>query len=276
MNPTSDTLLPINDLPIKLPSFEGPLDLLLFLIKKNEIDIYDIPIENVTRQYLEMLRGMEKLQLEVAGEFFVMAATLMYIKSRMLLPKSEQAPQAEQVEEDSNLDPRWQLVQQLIEYQRFKDAAYSLQDMVSQRQLFLNRFVQTKAEEISERPIENTSSMELWNVFNLVLRRLSEKMLVGQITDDKVTVADRMEFILRQIDTKPVFTFSSLFEAQPYNIPTIISTFLAILELSRLKKLSIQQDEHFAEIICSKLDEETTENIPSSESQVPEEPSTEP
>lgn len=265
MNST-EALLPINDLPIKLPTFEGPLDLLLFLIKKNEIDIYDIPIETVTKQYLELLRKMETVQLEVAGEFFVMAATLMYIKSRMLLPKSEQAPQTEQIEEDGNIDPRWQLVQQLIEYQRFKDASYSLQELIVDRQLYLNRFVKTQ-EDVSERPIQNTDRMELWNVFNMVLRRLSEKMEVGQITDEKVTVADRMEYVLGILGNQKRFTFSSLFEGRSYNRNMIISTFLAILELGRLKKLSIGQEEHFAEIICSEPEEDSgfdfTENFSS-------------
>ena len=105
------------EMSVRLNVFEGPLDLLLFLIRKNEIDIYDIPIAEVTRQYMGVLRSMKSLSLDVAGEFFVMAATLMYIKSRMLLPTDERAVQAED-EPDSDADPRWQLVEQLLEYKK--------------------------------------------------------------------------------------------------------------------------------------------------------------
>ena len=121
------------DLSVKLPGFEGPLDLLLFLLRKNEIDIYDIPIEQITSQYLGVLRTMENLSLDIAGEFFVMAATLMYIKSRMLLPTDERANQA-QDEDDSDLDPRWQLVEQLLEYKKVKHRAAVLEDMIDERQ----------------------------------------------------------------------------------------------------------------------------------------------
>ena len=114
-----DGILPPADLPIRLDVFEGPLDLLLFLIRKNEIDIYDIPIEKVTQQYLEILRTQEKDNLELAGDFFVMAATLMYIKSRMLLPV-ESRPEEEVAVADEGHDPRWALVQQLIQYKRVK------------------------------------------------------------------------------------------------------------------------------------------------------------
>ena len=111
------------EMSVKLNVFEGPLDLLLFLIRKNEIDIYDIPIAEVTRQYMDVLRSMKNMSLDVAGEFFVMAATLMYIKSRMLLPTDERAVQSEEDDGDSELDPRWQLVEQLLEYKKVKRAA---------------------------------------------------------------------------------------------------------------------------------------------------------
>src|SRR3954469_12912325 len=124
MPPTLLPVVPDSDYRIKLQVFEGPLDLLLFLIRKNELDIYDIPIESVTRQYVEALRAMQQLDLDLAGEFFVMAATLMEIKSRMLLPKGQHAidPNAEEDE----MDPRWELVHQLLQYKKFKEAAATL------------------------------------------------------------------------------------------------------------------------------------------------------
>src|SRR5437764_7598520 len=125
-------VVPDSDYRIKLQVFEGPLDLLLFLIRKNELDIYDIPIESVTRQYIDALRAMQQLDLDLAGEFFVMAATLMEIKSRMLLPKGQHAvdPNAEEEE----MDPRWELVHQLLQYKKFKDAAAQLNALAVTRQ----------------------------------------------------------------------------------------------------------------------------------------------
>jgi segregation and condensation protein A len=114
-------VVPDSDYRIKLQVFEGPLDLLLFLIRKNELDIYDIPIESVTRQYIDALKGMQQLDLDVAGEFFVMAATLMEIKSRLLLPKGQHAIDPNLVEDE--MDPRWELVHQLLQYKKFKEAA---------------------------------------------------------------------------------------------------------------------------------------------------------
>ena len=131
MTPTLASLWNPTEFPVKLTVFEGPLDLLIFLIRKNEIDIYDIPMEVVTRQYIDYLETMDHLNLEVAGDFFVMASTLMYIKSRMLLPPREQPPE-EEVDEQ-NLDPRWELVQQLLEYRRYKSLAGNLEDRIEKR-----------------------------------------------------------------------------------------------------------------------------------------------
>ena len=133
----NDALTLPTEHPVKLPVFEGPLDLLLFLIRKNEIDIYDIPIETVTRQYLDVLQERGSSQLETAGEFFVMAATLMHIKSRMLLPKNELPPEV--IAEEDDIDPRWELVQQLIEYRKFKAAAINLRELMNEAQKLLDR-----------------------------------------------------------------------------------------------------------------------------------------
>jgi len=251
------------DYRIKLPVFEGPLDLLLFLLRKNELDIYDIPIESVTKQYLEVLYAMKDLQLEVAGEFFVMAATLMEIKSRMLLPKHQQAIDPNADEEE--LDPRWELVHQLLQYKKFKEASARLGLMARDRQDMLPRPASAFAPS-SERPLKSVDRIELWNSFNIVLRRLAEKLVVGEIHAEQVTVADQMEYILAQTKTRKQFTFSSLFTTK-IPLRTLVATFLAMLELTRLKKLTLVQDEAFADIICTAVEEPTApaEPAPASE-----------
>lgn len=255
--PVEDALLPNPDLPIRLPMFEGPLDLLLFLIRRNEVDIYDIPIEEVTRQYLTVLHQMEELNLEVAGDFFVMAATLMYIKSRMLLPTNEQVNQPE--EETEEADPRWELVQQLIEYKRFKEAATEIRDLVEQQQDFLPRIYSEAIDQLEARPLKTSDRIEIWNTFNNVLRRLAEKITQGEIQDDNITVADRMEYLLDILETKPSFRFSELFEGQVFNLNMLVSTFLAVLELTRLKKMVVAQDELFGDISCQRREDEDEE-----------------
>lgn len=249
---TDQVFLPALEHAIKLPVFEGPLDLLLYLIRQNELDIYDIPIESVTRQYLDVLYAMEKLNLEVAGEFFVMAATLMYIKSRMLLPKSEQVAQADTEEEEA--DPRWELVQQLLEYKKLKESASKIKELIALQQDVIPRSYHPEDEEPETRALKPTDRIELWNTFNLVLRRLSERLAHGSIKGEQITVADRMEFLLKKIETEDSFTFSSLIP-QEASISFLVATFLAILELTRLRRLDLRQDDVFAEIYCQRHDE---------------------
>lgn len=235
---------------IRLSRFEGPLDLLLFLIRKNEIDIYDIPIESVTKQYLEILRGNERMNLDVAGEFFVMAATLMYIKSRVLLPSSETIPDKTELgaNEGEELDPRWQLVRQLIQYKRLKESSQYIARLIAERQGFMTRNI-VPEEEPEQRPIAPVGRMDLWNVFNLVLKRLAERILPGEIQGDSVTIAQRMEDILRRIRSEKSFSFTSLLP-EKLTVAVLVSTFLACLELARLGQIVVRQDEVFAEIYC--------------------------
>lgn len=250
-----DALLPAFEMNVKLNVFEGPLDLLLFLIRKNEIDIYDIPIAEVTSQYMGVLRAMKNLSLEVAGEFFVMAATLMYIKSRMLLPSDERPVQTSDEDEDSDIDPRWQLVEQLLEYKKIKQASLAIGDMIDNRQNFGERRVFDKDMVKSERPLCRSDKIEMWTTFNLILRRLAEKLMEGTITGENVTIADRMEYIL-SIKEKS-FTFTSLFKGEKTALQTIIATFLALLELTRMRRLRLTQNVAFDEIFCETLDPET-------------------
>ena len=244
-----EALIPSNDFAIRLPAFEGPLDLLLYLIRRNEVDIYDIPIEHVTEQYIEILGSMEKLDLEIAGEFFVMAATLMYIKSRMLLPKKDQG--ANEDVEDNELDPRWELVQQLLEYRKFKEAAEDIQKLILNSNDLIARIGPKDAVEAAERPLKPVDRVDLWNTFNQVLRRLAERITEGEIHAEQVTVADRMELILKRIEHEESFLFSDLFESTT-TLTTIVASFLAILELTRLGKVRIQQEAAFADIRCQR------------------------
>ncbi len=246
-NAVQEPLFHSLDQPIRLPVFEGPLDLLLFLVRKNELDIHDIPIGEVTRQYLAVLHAMEKMDLDIAGDFFVMAATLMYIKSRPLLPKHEQDAQPDGAEDDDHLDPRWSLVQQLLEYQKIKDAAAGLQELIARAQDYIPRDFRERDEDRLHRPLEPADRIELWNTFNLLLRRLSEKMVHGEIHRDQVTVADRMEFILQRLRTEARFTFTSLLPEHPSAL-IIVATFLAILELTRMRQMELAQSADFQDI----------------------------
>jgi segregation and condensation protein A len=250
-------VVPDSDYRIKLQVFEGPLDLLLFLIRKNELDIYDIPIESVTRQYIDALRAMQQLDLDLAGEFFVMAATLMEIKSRMLLPKGQHAidPNAEEEE----MDPRWELVHQLLQYKKFKDAASELHRLAVDRQNLMERYVSAMSDN-ADRPLKSVDRIELWNAFNMVLRRLAEKLVVGEIHDEMVTVADQMEWLLARTQTEKSFVFSQLFP-NGVTLRRLVATFLAMLELTRLKKLRVRQDEAFADIRCEAVVENPLETV---------------
>lgn len=244
-----EALVPSNDFSIRLPAFEGPLDLLLYLIRRNEVDIYDIPIEHVTTQYIEVLDSMEDLKLELAGEFFVMAATLMYIKSRMLLPQKDQG--SNQDVEDEDIDPRWELVQQLLEYKKFKEASSDIEDLILNSNDLIARIGPKEALQAVERPLKPVERVDLWNTFNQVLRRLAERITTGEINAEQVTVSDRMEFILLRFNDKPNFLFSELFESTT-TITTIVATFLAVLELTRLGEILVNQDRAFSDIRCER------------------------
>src|SRR3954451_11428756 len=154
---------------VKLEVFEGPLDLLLYLIKKDEVDIYDISLERITQQYLEFMDAFKVLDLDVAGEFVVMAANLIYLKSRSLLPASVQPPE-EEAEED---DPRWELVRQLLEYKKFKEAAQHLHRREVEQQNLFGRLPE-RPELAAERPLGEVSVFDLINAFNKILKRVDQ------------------------------------------------------------------------------------------------------
>lgn len=242
--PFAELLGADGDLRVSLPVFEGPLDLLLFLIRRNEIDIYDIPIESVTRQYLQILRAMDRMRLEVAGDFFVMAATLMEIKSRMLLPRDLQVVGPE---EEEGADPRWELVHQLLQYRRFKEAAGTIDGLIREAQDLLVRPPPGDAPTDDDRPLARIDRIDLWGVFNAVLRRLSDRLVVGEIHDEAVTIVDRMEHVLVRLREGRPFTFTSLF-VEATTLYAVVVTFLAVLELARLGRLRVRQAEAFDDL----------------------------
>ena len=227
---------------VKLEVFEGPLDLLLYLIKKDEVDIYDISLERITAQYLEFMEAFKVLDLEVAGEFVVMAANLIYLKSRALLPAHVQPPE-EEAEED---DPRWDLIRQLIEYKKFKDAAAQLSVReVEQSKLFARL---SEPDGAPERPLGDVSVFDLINAFNNVLKRIAAKSEdLREIFEENHTVSDKIDLIMKMTGAGVPLKFTELF-AGAASRTEIVVTFLALLELIRLKQLRCVQDTAFSEI----------------------------
>jgi segregation and condensation protein A len=232
-----------NEYKVKLEVFEGPLDLLLYLIKKDEIDIYDISIARITEQYLEFMEAFKVLDLEVAGEFVVMAANLIYLKSRSLLPVHVQPPE-EEAEED---DPRWDLIRQLVEYKKFKDAAAQLsQREVDQSNLFSR--MPDSPDQLAERPLGEVSVFDLINAFNKVLKRIGDQSEdLREIFEENFTVSDKIDLIMKLTASGVPLKFTELF-ASAASRSEIVVTFLALLELVRLKQLRLAQDGAFGEI----------------------------
>jgi len=235
------------DYKVKLEVFEGPLDLLLYLIKRDEIDIYDIPIEHITKQYLEYLDAFKILDLDVAGEFVVMAANLIYIKSRSLLPVHQQTPE-DAVEEE---DPRWELVRQLLEYKKFKDAAAHLGEREAYQESLYSR-VPEAPEFKGERPIAEVSIFDLINAFQKVLKRVTKTEDLREIFEENFSVADKMELVLKLTESRTPVKFTDLF-SEAASRAEVVVTFLALLELIRLKQIRFTQPEPFAEIELTRV-----------------------
>ena len=239
-----------SDYKVKLEVFEGPLDLLLYLIKKEEVDIYDIPIERITNQYMEYLSLMQLLNLEVAGEFLVMAATLMYIKSRMLLPADQQVTDSEAEEGE---DPRWELIRQLVEYKKFKEAAVQLAQREDEQANLFTRAGDTGIEvDAKEVPLAEVSIFDLIAAFNEVLKKASARHDFREIYEEKFTVSDKIEEILYTLRERSEIKFLELFSDSASRAEVVV-TFLALLELIRLKRLQVRQPEAFGEINVVKV-----------------------
>ena len=234
-----------DDYKLQLEVFEGPLDLLLYLIKKDEVDIYNIPIERVTRQYMEYMSLMKLLDLNIAGEFIVMAATLMMIKSRMLLPVDER-PDLEEEEED----PRWELVKQLVEYKKFKEAANHLQHReFLQENVFAKGLETGVPEPETGMQLGDVGLFDLIAAFNEALKKVKVEE-IGEIYDERFTVVDKIEYVLGALRQRGKAGFASLFE-KAASRNEIVCTFLAILELIRLRQVVAHQEGAFGEIVIA-------------------------
>lgn len=233
------------DYKVRLDIFEGPLDLLLYLIKKDEVDIHTISIERITKQYLDYINTFKMLNIDLASEFIVMAANLMYIKSRTLLPKAEQPPE-EDIEED---DPRWELIRQLIEYKKFKDAAGFLSRKETEQEDYFAHAPEKTAPPVEEAdaPLPDANIFDLIRAFQNVLKRFEESNDLGDIVDDRYTVADKIELMLATIQPGCSMQFSALF-AQATSKGEVIVTFLAVLELMKMNQFRIRQDHILGEI----------------------------
>ena len=226
---------------IKLARFEGPLDLLLHLIKRDEIDIYDIPIAHITQQYLGYLELMRILDLEVAGDFLVMAATLMRIKVKMLLP----LPGVGGEDEDEG-DPREELVQRLIEYRQFKEAAGTLKEREAERRLLHERGMVPGDDEMGPLPLAAASLFDLIDALNRVMSRLPEPA-VYEVQGEVYDVEDKMQWIASLAAEQGTMTFESLLAGCRVRIEMIV-IFIALLELIKLGRISIVQTVGFGEI----------------------------
>lgn len=246
------------DMTVKLQVFEGPLDLLLHLLEKNKVNIYDIPIVEITNQYMEYIAEMKRQDLNVVSEFLVMAATLIDIKSRMLLPAVES-------EEEEEEDPRAELVQQLLEYKMYKCMAYELRDrqMDASRVLFKEPTLPAEVADYEEpinmeELISDVTLAKLNDIFKSIMRKQVDKIdpvrsKFGKIEKEEVSLSDKMAYLENYCMTHSRFSFRSLLEAQASKMEIIV-TFLAILELMKIGKIFISQEHTFDDIdIQSKI-----------------------
>jgi segregation and condensation protein A len=255
----------MTDYKVKFEVFEGPLDLLLYLIKKEEVDIYEVNLTQLATQFLEYIEVMRMLDLEIAGEFLVMAATLMYIKSRELLPRDQQV---ETEGEDDGEDPRWELIRQLVEYKKFKDAAARLQLLEIAQE---NTFPRVPGKpEFAEEPLTAKPSVSLFDLVSAVgniLKRFTEKAEdEREIFQDRWTVSEKIEAIVKLLAERAPLRFSELFSEASTRTEVVV-TFLALLELIRLKQIVVLQQEDFGEIEVAKASEAAASPAPIAEVQ---------
>lgn len=251
-------------IPVKLPVFEGPLDLLLHLIDKNKIDIYDIPIVEITNQYMEYIKAMEREDLNTMSEFLLMAATLLDIKCRMLLPK-------EVNEEGEEEDPRNELVEQLLQYKLYKYMALELKDreLLSDRSMFKKPDIPKEVSEYTppvdlDELIGDLTLTKLNQIFQEVIRRQTEKIdpvrsKFGKIEKEEVTLPEKMDYISAYTKLHRRFSFRDLLMRQSSKVQVIV-TFLAVLEMMKSGRVRAEQEETFGEImITSTAEEEKSE-----------------
>ena len=243
----------------KLNVFEGPLDLLLHLIEKNKVDIYDIPIVTITEQYLAYVSEMQEQDMDVMSEFLVMAGTLLQIKSKMLLPREE-------TEEEEEEDPRAELVRRLLEYKMYKYAALELKDMEldASHNLYKKPTIPKEVEEYREEVdpaelVDGLTLSKLNDIFQSIMRKQVDKIdpirsKFGTIEKEEINIEERMVQIREEVRGLKGINFRTLLETQPTRM-NIIITFMSILELMKVGAITIRQEETFGEIVIDSLDE---------------------
>ena len=230
---------------VKINAFEGPLDLLLHLIKESKVDIWDIKIVDITDQYLNYIRSMERLNLNIASDYLVMASELMEMKSKLLLPRTKLE------EEDEEEDPREKLIQRLIEYQKYKDMTKNFKELEENRHEFYTKPPESLKEYTDEGVITNTdlSLDDLMKAFQKFLeRKEAEKPLATTVTKKEITVEERRTSIRKILKEKKKVDFFELFDVLTKEY--IVVTFLAVLEMARKQELTIYQENNFDNIIC--------------------------
>jgi len=247
------------DYRVNLEVFAGPLDLLLYLVRRDEIDIYDIPIAHITEQYLKYIEILKQLDIELAGDFMVMAATLMEIKSAMLLPSTE----SEGIEGEAELDPRAELIRQLLEYKKFKDAANLLDAAAAHQSERFGRGANiVERLEAQEEPQVDIDQISIWNLleaFDSVLKATGSMQAVRYIKDDTPIDLYQIE-ILHRLQSDGPMPFERIFEGRDNRL-VLIGLFLAVLELVREKLISAEQHDHFDSIYLRALTKEAPEKI---------------
>lgn len=243
---------------IQLPVFEGPFDLLLHLIRENQIDIYDIPIAQITAQYLDHLQAMREMDLEIASSFIVMAATLLALKARMMLP-----PKTGEDEEEEE-DPRGELVHDLLEYLRFKEAAEQMNALYEQQRRYFSRDNEPELYAnlfSAENPLDGKTIADLQSAFTRVLKKAISSGALLQIEREQVTLRDCMEHLFQLLSqSKKGLAFSRAFDACATRMEFVV-TFLALLELTRQGVMKINQSEQYGEIYLHKGDLSKYERI---------------
>jgi len=232
---------------VRLDVFEGPLDLLLYLVRKDEVDIYDIEIGRITKQYLEYLEQMESIDVEIGGEFIVMAANLLYIKSRTLLPTDLQTPVDDEGEDE---DPRWELIRQLIEYKKFKEAAGELRDREDLANKLFGRTPSAPPPDGGATLLAGeVGALDLIAAFQRVLDRIEkQKGALREIEADRFTVSEKIEYVLKILPVNEPLMFEELFAGQTTR-GEVVATFLALLELVRLRHVHVEQEGAFGGIM---------------------------
>jgi len=238
---------------IKINTFEGPFDLLFHLIEKNQIDIYDIPIADLTEQYLDYIHKITENQLDLASEFLVMAATLLSIKSKMLLPSKPKQEVASElaVAEDNDVDPRSELMHKLLKYKKFKEISILLRKKEEEQEFIFKR----PPEDLSlmwadEIPLSEITFEDLKLAFKSVMSKKKPEEKVSKITKDPIPLSRKVMEIYRTLKQKSKIFFSKLYDKKTSKLE-IITTFLAVLELVKMKRINAFQEKQFGEIVLT-------------------------